>query len=153
YTIAEVLGIDAKLAALKEILEGRVTAENMDLLGDDWAIEERCIEAFAHWGLGDFADERQNGLEGSLFDQRMGTLSGGQKTKVFLAGIFIHQPSIVLMDEPSNHLDTAGRELLYDYIRSTRDTLVVVSHDRQLLNLLSVVAELSKRGVTVYGGN
>ena len=43
----------------------------------------------------------------------MSSLSGGEKTKVFLAGLDIHHPSIVLMDEPTNHLDTKGRTLLY----------------------------------------
>jgi ATPase subunit of ABC transporter with duplicated ATPase domains len=83
----------------------------------------------------------------------MSTLSGGQKTKVFLSGIAIHQPRTVLLDEPSNHLDTSSRAILYDYIQSTTHTLVVVSHDRTLLNLLNTVAELSKRGITLYGGN
>src|SRR5690606_30830197 len=104
--------------------------------------EERCQEALIHWKL--------DGLE---LSQKMGTLSGGQKTKVFLAGISIHCPEIVLLDEPSNHLDALGRNILYDYIQTAKSTLVVVSHDRTLLNLLNRVYELSKRGITVYGGN
>lgn len=83
----------------------------------------------------------------------MATLSGGQKTKVFLAGISIHQPDLVLLDEPSNHLDTAGRQVLYDYIQSTPSALLVVSHDKRLLNLLDMVYELDKQGITAYGGN
>jgi ATPase subunit of ABC transporter with duplicated ATPase domains len=57
------------------------------------------------------------------------------------------------LDEPSNHLDTFSRSILYHYIKSTNNTLVVVSHDRTLLNLLDNVYELSKRGITIYGGN
>jgi ATPase subunit of ABC transporter with duplicated ATPase domains len=142
YSVAQALGIDQKLIAFQEILDGQVTDENLTWLDDDWSIEERCREAFAHWKL--------DGLD---LTQKMETLSGGQKTKIFLAGIRIHQPQIVLMDEPSNHLDTLSRRLLYDYIQSTTHTLVVVSHDRTLLNLLDTVCELSKRGITVYGGN
>ncbi|WDZ99221.1 ribosomal protection-like ABC-F family protein [Mucilaginibacter sp. SJ] len=142
FSIAEALQIANKLNALKQILEGNVTDENMTLLNDDWAIEERCQEAFIHWQLRDID-----------LSQKMGTLSGGQKTKVFLAGIAIHRPEIVLLDEPSNHLDNSSRELLYNYIQSTNNTLVVVSHDRTLLNLLNTVCELSKRGITVYGGD
>ena len=114
----------------------------MTLLDDDWGIEERCNAALAHWQLGhlDLA-------------QKMASLSGGQKTKVFLAGIAIHRPQVVLLDEPSNHLDAASRVILYDYIRTTSNTLVVVSHDRTLLNILHTVYELSKKGITVYGGN
>lgn len=141
-TVAEALGIHDKLLALREILEGHLTDMNLELLDDDWGIEERCQEAFAHWQL-----------EGITLSQPMSELSGGQKTKVFLAGIMIYEPDIVLLDEPSNHLDAPGRALLYDYIRLTGNTLVVVSHDRTLLNLLDTVCELSKRGVTMYGGN
>lgn len=141
-TVAEALRIHDKLLALKEILEGHLTDINLELLDDDWGIEERCQEAFAHWQL-----------HGITLSQPMSTLSGGQKTKVFLAGIMIHQPDIVLLDEPSNHLDAPGRTLLYDYIRAMGNTLVVVSHDRTLLNLLDTVCELGKRGITVYGGN
>ncbi|XZF13445.1 ribosomal protection-like ABC-F family protein [Chitinophagaceae bacterium MMS25-I14] len=142
YTIAQALGVDVKLRALKEILDGHVTDENMLLLDDDWTVEEKCSEALAQWDL-----------EGLDLSQKMSTLSGGQKTRVFLAGIDIHRPEIVLLDEPSNHLDTTGRNMLYDYIRKTAAALVVVSHDRTLLNLLDTVYELSKRGITVYGGN
>ena len=44
----------------------------------------------------------------------------------------IHQPEVVLLDEPSNHLDIEGRQLLYDFIRSSKSTLITVSHDRKL---------------------
>lgn len=141
-TVAEALGIRDKLLALQEILAGHLTDINLELLDDDWAIEERCQEAFAHWQL--------TGLD---LSQPMGSLSGGQKTKVFLAGILIHEPDVVLLDEPTNHLDEEGRTLLHHYIRSTTDALVIVSHDRELLNLADSVFELSKRGITVYGGN
>ena len=142
YTVAQALQIEDKLNALNEILKGNVTNTNLTLLDDDWAIEERCQEAFMQWKL--------DGLE---LTQKMDTLSGGQKTSVFLAGININRPEIVLLDEPSNHLDTFNRNILYDYIEATSDTLIVVSHDRTLLNLLNTVYELSKRGITVYGGN
>ncbi len=142
YTIAQALRVDGKLAALKDILNGNVTDANLTLLDDDWTIEERCHQALSHWQL--------TRLD---ISQKMGTLSGGQKTKVFLAGILIHQPEAVLLDEPSNHLDIPSREILYEYIQSTTNTLVIVSHDRALLNLLDTVYELSKRGITAYGGN
>ena len=141
-TIAGALKIENKLKALHEILDGNVTETNLALLNDDWTIEERCQEALTYWRLESFN-----------LGQKMETLSGGQKTKVFLAGISIHQPEIVLLDEPSNHLDILGRQLLYDFIESSSVTLIVVSHDRKLLNLLDAVFELSKRGITVYGGN
>jgi ATPase subunit of ABC transporter with duplicated ATPase domains len=142
YSVAQALNIEHKTKALKEILDGHATDENMNLLDDDWTIEERCREALEHWGLGDLD-----------LTQKMGRLSGGQKTRVFLTGILIHRPELVLLDELSNHLDSFGRSLLYDYIRHTKNSLLVVSHDRTLLNLVEMVYELSKNGITVYGGN
>jgi len=141
-TVAEALLVGDKLKALNDILGGQATEESFRILDDDWTIEERCLEALDHWKLKEVD-----------LSQQMNALSGGQKARVFMAGIRIHQPEIVLLDEPGNHLDAEGRELLYDYINDTRDTLVVVSHDRALLNLLPIVCELSENGITTYGGN
>lgn len=141
-TIAQALKIEDKLNAFKEILNGNTSEENFNLLNDDWTIEDRCNEALNYWQLNDFD-----------LSQKMETLSGGQKIKVFLAGISIHQPELVLLDEPSNHLDIRSRQLLYDFVQNTKSTLIIVSHDRKLLNLLNSVCALSKHGIKVYGGN
>lgn len=142
FTIARALGIADKLLALQHILNGDVSEKNMTMLGDDWTIEERMKEALVYWQL-PVAEP----------DQLVGSLSGGQKTKLFLAGISIHQPDCILMDEPGNHLDSESRELLYNFTRNTNATLLIVSHDRTLLNLLDTTCELGKKGITVYGGN
>lgn len=141
-TLVQALKIEEKLRAFHEILSGNVSEENLEMLNDDWTIEDRCHEALSYWKL----DELD-------LNQSMRSLSGGQKTKVFLAGIFIHEPELVLMDEPSNHLDVASRQLLFDFIESTSKTLLIVSHDRKLLNILNKICVLDKRGITVYGGN
>lgn len=142
HTVAQVLNIEHKLNALKNVLEGQVTEEHLAVLDDDWNLEERAQEALTYWKL-----------EDTVLTQRLGSLSGGQKTKVLLAGIAIHDPEIILMDEPSNHMDAQSRDLLYDFVKATSSTLMVVSHDRQLLNLLDTMYELTKNGVTTYGGN
>ena len=162
-TIAQALRIDEKLIALKEILNGNVTEEFLDVLNNDWTIEERCRGAMDYWQLSEVFKEHnqshalmsveQQHLSDLILTRKMSTLSGGQKTKMFLAGIFIHQPEFMLLDEPSNHLDVASRRLLYDFIQNTSKTLLVVSHDRTLLNLLDTVCELSMRRITIYGGN
>ncbi len=141
-TIAAALQIEKKLDALKSILDGNFSEEKQKILGDDWTIEERCNEALSFWGLQNFP-----------LTQEMNKLSGGEKTKVFLAGILIHKPDIVLLDEPTNHLDLHSREILYNYVQNCTQTLIVVSHDRTLLQQLNTVYELDSRGITVYGGN
>ncbi|MBF4505356.1 ABC-F family ATP-binding cassette domain-containing protein [Flavobacterium sp. JLP] len=141
-TIAEALQIDQKLSAFQEILKGNVTETNLSLLDDDWTIEDRCTEALNYWQLANFE-----------LNQKLEFLSGGEKTKVFLAGIMIHQPKLILLDEPSNHLDFHGRELLYEFIDASKNTILIVSHDRKLLNLLYTTFELKPNGIRMYGGN
>lgn len=141
-SISRALKVDQKLLALNEILNGNISDENYRLLNDDWTIGERCRNALSFWGLADMD-----------LTQMIGTLSGGQITRVFLAGISIHHPEFVLLDEPSNHLDGSARHLLYEFITSSNSTMIVVSHDRKLLNLLDTVCELSEKGIKTYGGN
>jgi ATPase subunit of ABC transporter with duplicated ATPase domains len=128
-TVAQALGINGKLRALSEILSGNVSETNLSILNDDWTIEERCREALSCWQL-----------EGLDLYAKTGTVSGGQKTKIFLAGIQIHNPEIVLLDEPTNHLDQTGRNTLYRFVKETSSSVVIVNHDWTLLNQLEKYA-------------
>lgn len=141
-TIAEALQIDTKIRALHAILNGDASVENFHILNDDWNIEERVQTALVSWGIHDKSTS-----------QSMCELSGGEKTRVFLAGMEIHAPSVILLDEPTNHLDTEGRKQLYEFVKRTSSTLIIVSHDRTLLNLLNTTCELTRSGINVYGGN
>lgn len=141
-TIAECLNIDQKLFALEKITNGEVDETYFEILNDDWEIEERCQNALQYWNLQDFD-----------LNQKLEGLSGGQKTKVFLAGNQINQPDVIILDEPTNHLDLEGRRLLYDLIEKVSATIVMVSHDRMLLNLVDTIFELSNQGIATYGGN
>lgn len=140
--VSEALGIKEKLQAFHAILAGDASEENYALLNEDWAIEEKCEAALRYWQL--------TGID---LDQELESLSGGQKTRVLLAAISIQEPSLILMDEPSNHLDTAGRTLLYKFIQSSSSSLLIVSHDRKLLNYLNVICEMQRDGIRTYGGN
>lgn len=141
-TIAQALQTDHKQEALHAILAGDASTENFTILNDDWNIEERSMAALDSWGLGQFT-----------LSYPMNLLSGGEKTRVFLAGMDIHNPSVILMDEPTNHLDSSGRQRLYDWVQKWRSTLLIVSHDRTILNLLPEICELEKHQLTYYGGN
>lgn len=141
-TVAEALRIDEKINALRKILDGSGVIDDFTVLDDDWSIEEKAVSALSFWGIKKI----------SLL-QNLDALSGGEKTCVFLAGILIHSPEIVLLDEPTNHLDSDNRSRLYDFVRSLSATVIVVSHDRTLLNLLPVTYELENSVIKRYGGN
>lgn len=141
-TVMQALQVESKIKALQAIIAGDASAGNFTALDDDWNIEERCLAALSFWGL-----------QHIRLDQSMCTLSGGEKTKVFLSGLQIHSPEIILMDEPTNHLDTGSRNKLYGFIESSRATMLIVSHDRTLLNLLPYTCELDRSTISLYGGN
>ncbi|MCD7976146.1 MAG: ATP-binding cassette domain-containing protein, partial [Tannerellaceae bacterium] len=101
-TVGEALQVAEKIRALQAILAGDASTENFNILDDDWGIEEKCLAALAAWDL-----------EHITLHHPLSSLSGGEKTKVFLAGISLHQPSVILMDEPTNHLDASSRSKLY----------------------------------------
>ncbi|MGF6848784.1 ATPase subunit of ABC transporter with duplicated ATPase domains [Chitinophaga sp. W3I9] len=141
-TVAQAAGTAQKVQALELILQGDTSPHLYDILGDDWDIAARSETAFEKWGL--------RALQP---DQPLSTLSGGEKTRLFLAGIDIFEPSIVLLDEPTNHLDYHAREQLYEWMAATSCTLLMVSHDRQLLRLCEPIWELQSNGIKTYGGN
>lgn len=141
-TIAQALGISHKLSALHAILSGDATEKHFNTLNDDWNVEERAQTSLDSWGL-----------DGIPLSRPMEGLSGGEKTRIFLAGMELHNPTAILLDEPTNHLDADGRERLYNLIRRTSATVLVISHDRTLLNQLPAICELSSQGLTYYSGN
>ena len=82
---------------------GRGTENDFTVLNDEWDLEEQISAAFTKWGI-DYITP----------DMSLASLSGGEKTKVFLAGIEVFKPDMILMDEPTNHLDMKGRAQLYE---------------------------------------
>ncbi len=141
-TLAELLGVRRQLMALRAIESGDVDQRYFDTLGDDWDVEAR-----ARAGLD------RIGLAGVDLDRVVGTLSGGETVLAALAGLWLAETAIVLLDEPTNNLDRQSRHRLYDTISGWRGTLVVVSHDVTLLDLMDDTAELRSSNLSVYGGS
>jgi len=141
-TVAELLEIAPRLQALKAILAGEGSFEDYSVLNDDWLLEEHVRASLDSWELPHLS------LEQSVAD-----LSGGEKTRVLLAGIQLNTIDLLLLDEPSNHLDHSGRERLYELLENTSAAVMVVSHDRQLLRRMDKIVELDKNGLQRYGGN
>ena len=137
-TIADLFGARAGLALLRKAEVGEASA---DEIGDaDWALEARLDEALAGVGLPLRADTP------------LDRLSGGQRTRAALAGAIFTAPDFLLLDEPTNNLDQSGRAAVRDLVRGWRSGAIVVSHDRELLEEMDAIVELTAFGAARYGG-
>ncbi|WP_336646334.1 ABC-F family ATP-binding cassette domain-containing protein [Microbacterium sp. USHLN186] len=139
--VADLLGIAAPLDAVRAIAAGDVDPAHFDAVGDDWDIEARAEASLA-----------EAGLDPSFLDRTVGDLSGGEAVLVAIAGIRLRHSAITLLDEPTNNLDRHARHRLTEMIRSWKGTLIVVSHDVALLELMDDTAELYGRELSVFGG-
>lgn len=94
------------------------------------------------------------GLEPETFSQPVNSLSGGQKSRLALARALIGEPDILFLDEPTNHLDLKAIEFLENFLLETTSTVVVISHDRALLDKLTDrTIEILDSHVTIRPGN
>lgn len=94
------------------------------------------------------------GFDENDFDRKISTLSGGQKTRVFLAKLLLEEPDIILLDEPTNHLDLRSIEWLESYLLNYKGAVIIVSHDRYFLDkIVSKVIDIENAEVQMYSGN
>ncbi|MGH3351977.1 MAG: ATP-binding cassette domain-containing protein, partial [Nocardioides sp.] len=140
-TVADLLGVRDRLDALRAIESGDADPRHFEVLADDWGVEERARAALGSSGLPDLD-----------LDRRVATLSGGETVATALTGVSLSGAEIALLDEPTNNLDHETRHRLYDLITGWRGTLVVASHDLELLDLMDETAELRDGSLSVYGG-
>ncbi|MFI9454118.1 ribosomal protection-like ABC-F family protein [Amycolatopsis sp. NPDC052450] len=140
--VAEVLGIAPQLAALSAIESGDASEEHFTTIGNDWDIEERTR-----------AQLDRLGLDGLALDRSLRTLSGGQIISLGLAAQLLKRPDILLLDEPTNNLDLDARRKLYGVLEDWSGCLLLVSHDRELLDRMDRIAELDRGDLRYHGGN
>ena len=140
-SIGEWLGIDKTLAALARIEAGIPQSEDFERVGDRWSLRSDLMSTMDGYGLSHLNLETP-----------VAQLSGGEITRIHLAFAFSSKPDILLLDEPSNNLDSNARKQLYFNIDFFNGILVVASHDRKLLERVDRIYELTTLGLCEYGG-
>lgn len=140
--VADLAGVGPALDALARIESGSSAVEDFNLIEDRWDIRQQLQEALERNGLGHLTAETP-----------AETLSGGQAMRVSLINALLSQADFLILDEPSNHLDRDNRLALIEQLRHWPHGLLVISHDRQLLDTMERIVELSSLGLRSYGGN
>ncbi|MEV5752623.1 ribosomal protection-like ABC-F family protein [Actinoallomurus sp. NPDC052308] len=141
-TVAEVLGVASVIRAIDAIEAGDASEENFATVGDDWDIEDRTQAQLDRLGLGDVDLARC-----------LRTLSGGQIVSLGLAAELLRRPDVLMLDEPTNNLDLDARRRLFAVLEDWKGCLLLVSHDRELLDRMDRIAELDRGEVRFHGGN
>ncbi|GGY36510.1 ABC transporter [Streptomyces xanthochromogenes] len=140
--VDQALGIDGIRAALHAIEAGDIDERHFETVGDDWDVEERARATLDQLGLGSIG-----------LDRTIGEVSGGESVLLRLAALLLRRPDVLLLDEPTNNLDLPARQRLYAAVDAWSGVLVVVSHDRELLDRVDRIADLREGQLAWYGGN
>jgi len=140
-TVADVLGVAPTLAALARIEAGSVDPADYDRVGDDWDLPDRVERWLERVGLA--------GIEST---RPVAAVSGGEATMLRLAGLMLADPEVLLLDEPTNDLDRPARRRLERIVDEFTGVLVVVSHDRGLLERVEHIGEVRATQVRWFGG-
>ncbi|MFV3304244.1 ABC-F family ATP-binding cassette domain-containing protein [Pseudomonas sp. NY15181] len=140
-SVADLAGVQPLLDALARVEAGSVDPADFERLDGQWDIHARLDAELAASGLGHLTP-----------DTPTAQLSGGECTRVALLGAWLCAADWLILDEPSNHLDRAGREGLREQLQRWRGGLVLISHDRLLLDDMQRIAELSCAGLRSYAG-
>lgn len=141
-TVASLAGVQDALDALARIEAGSIAQADFDAVGERWDLRQQLRQALERHGLGH--------LDASAPAQ---ALSGGEAMRVALVGALLSAADFLILDEPSNHLDLTHRQALIEQLRHWPRGLLVISHDRMLLEGMARIVELSPLGLRSYGGN
>lgn len=141
-SVAMLAGVDEILTALTRIEQGSTCQADFDCVADRWDIRQSLQLQLAAAGLDYLTPE-------TTTDR----LSGGEAMRVALSGAMLGDADFLILDEPTNHLDRDSRQALMQQLEQWPRGLLVISHDRELLQQMERIVELSSLGLQSYGGN
>ena len=141
HTLAELAGVQPVISALERIERGSSAQADFDCVGERWNIRQQLFDQLSRCKLAHLA-----------LSTPASALSGGEAMRVALMGAFLSRADLLILDEPSNHLDRQHRLALHEQLQQWPDGLLVISHDRDLLENMERIVELSSLGLTSYAG-
>ena len=150
-TVAEAaLQSDDPVAAIVRDYEGAIAS------GDAVRIEALAheMDAASAWDYQDRLHRLLTRLNLPDLTARVQTLSGGQRKRVALASVLMREPDLIILDEPTNHLDIEVIEWIENYLKRSRVTILMVTHDRYFLDrVCNRIIEIDNRQIYSYDGN
>ena len=143
-TLAELCGISETLRALQAVESGEYSPELYEVIGDNWDVEERTLATLATYGFtpATLVDRDNPEAIRALFTRDMRSFSGGEAVIAALASLMVSDPEFILLDEPTNNLDSVAKAQLFTALEALPCPALIISHDRDLLEHVNVIAEL-----------
>ena len=143
-TLAELCGISEILRALQAVESGEYSPELYETIGDSWDLEERTLAALATYRFtpATLVDRDNPEAIRALFTRDMRSFSGGEAVIAALASLMVSDPEFILLDEPTNNLDSVAKAQLFETLEVLPCPALIISHDRDLLERVNVIAEL-----------
>ena len=142
--LADIFGITKILRALDALESGNYSPELYEIIGDNWDVEECTLATLAEYGFGPglATDTAIPHAIRELLMRPLSTFSGGQTVTAALAALLSSNPEFILLDEPTNNLDSAAKAQLFTALEALPCPALIISHDRDLLERVNVIAEL-----------
>ncbi len=133
-TVADVFGLENQVVSLMRVDNGTANIDDYISLDNHWDCDEVINKRLEFFNL--------------KFDllQKFDTLSGGEKVKTILSNIIDERTNFLILDEPTNNMDYESKTIFYNFVRNWKFGILLVSHDRELLNLVDKIIELRKLG-------
>ncbi len=151
-----VAAVASELKALEAAMADPDRADEMEEIIAQYGEVQHRFEELDGYALEGRAREVLAGLSFSqeMMEGDVGALSGGWKMRVALARILLMRPDVMLLDEPSNHLDLESLIWLEQFLRGYEGALLMTSHDREFMNrIINKIVEIDGGGLTTYSGN